>query len=567
MRDALALLRSGKVLLSTVSGVASTNGRMISYFDQDVDAIDIITTKSYQVVPTDGNREPVICETETGCFGNSVGLRNCGMEMAAEELGALREKGMRALLNVSLSANSEENFVILVKKLSPYADMLELNFSCPHAAKGFGSSIGCDAAIASHYVETIRREVPGLKVPLFVKLTPNVPSIGRIAKAVMDAGADGLSLINTVGPIVHIDPESGKPILQNSLGGKGGKSGKWVYQVAEKALAETREAVGKDVPIIAMGGVADGVQVAHLVSLGANAVGIGSALALVNQREWPLYLQAMKDDAISLLKGEKARSASAHFLRQGRAMEYKRHIVTEVERYGNDISIIHVDGSLPSKAGEFVFLWLPQIGEKPFSVASTDPLSFVIKKRGTFTTELCKLKTGDELYVRGLYGAPLKTTKSVHALLVAGGSGVAVLPMLARQLALQGTKETILVGTSAHVEGKPLLFDELSPYGDFTQISDDGKPGRVLDLLDDMKIELDTEVYIIGPTKFMAIAAERLRKKGVPAGNIMLSMEKMTRCGVGLCGECVTGHRLTCQWGTFMEYGYLKDQEPEVLGL
>ena len=161
-------------------------------------------------------------------FGNSVGLRNPGLEAALPLFQNLRQKGLRAWLNVSLSADNPEDFATLVRAFDNLADSVELNFSCPHAKSGYGASIGVDKGIASEYVRRICEIFPERDCLLFVKLTPNVDNIGEIAKAVIDAGADGISAINTVGPIVHVDPVSGKPILQNAIGGKGGMSGTWV---------------------------------------------------------------------------------------------------------------------------------------------------------------------------------------------------------------------------------------------------------------------------------------------------------------------------------------------------
>jgi dihydroorotate dehydrogenase (NAD+) catalytic subunit len=141
MKDVLQALsrrhleRNKEVLLTTVSGVASTKPALITYFDTKVPSIGIITTKSFQVEVNPGNREPVICETERGNFGNSVGLRNPGMEQALYELRKLRgEHVFNAFLNVSLSADSIEDFITLVKAFDEVADMVELNFSCPHAS-------------------------------------------------------------------------------------------------------------------------------------------------------------------------------------------------------------------------------------------------------------------------------------------------------------------------------------------------------------------------------------------------------------------------------------------------
>ncbi|MBP5161675.1 MAG: dihydroorotate dehydrogenase, partial [Spirochaetales bacterium] len=231
-----------KLHLATVSGVATTKPDLIRWFERNVPDVEIITTKSFQVRPNPGNREPVICETEEDNFGNSVGLRNPGMEVALPQLEKLRQEGLSRWLNVSVSADNPDDFTTLVRDFDHVADSIELNFSCPHAKAGFGASIGVDKNIASDYVRKICQDYPERKSLLFIKLTPNVDNIGEIAKAVIDAGADGITAINTVGPVLHVDPACGKPILQNALGGNGGKSGSWVYDRAIEAIREIRAA-------------------------------------------------------------------------------------------------------------------------------------------------------------------------------------------------------------------------------------------------------------------------------------------------------------------------------------
>ncbi|MFA5698509.1 MAG: dihydroorotate dehydrogenase [Sphaerochaeta sp.] len=560
-------LKGGRVLLSTVSGIASTNAAMIRYFDTDVEAIDIITTKSYQHEVNPGNREPIICEVEAGTFGNSVGLRNPGLDVALYELRQLRKSHQfRALLNVSLSASSPEDFVILVKAFDEVADLVELNFSCPHAEAGYGSTIGENLELAAHYVRFIKEHTTECKAPLFVKLTPNVEDIGSIAKAVVSAGADGLVAINTVGPLLHIDPVSKTPILQNNLGGKGGQSGKAVFPIALSAIASIRNAVGPSIPIIGMGGVDCAESALALLEAGANVIGIGSALGRVNQQEWPLYLKSLKDGIIHLQgKGSAPSLSAASFLADERQMAYRKHTVVEAQAYGSDTVILRLDGELPTQAGQFAFLWLPQIGEKPFSVAHNDPLTFVIKRRGPFSDALCSLHVGDDLYIRGLYGQGFDPPKTKKAILIGGGTGVAVLPALAEQLTDNGVELEILVGTSEVVEGPPLLEEQLSVFGAFTCVADNGKPARVLDLLSDRVFTEETAAYLVGPQIFMTLAARILLEQGVVEKNLFLSQELMTLCGIGMCGECVCGDRLTCQWGTFMEYTYLKENAPALL--
>lgn len=130
-------------------------------------------------------------------------------------------------------------------------------------------------------------------MPIFVKLTPNVEDIGAIASAVIEAGADGITAINTVGPKVYIEPHSGKPILQNKLGGKGGMSGSWVFPRALECIGQIRKAVGEEIPIIGMGGVMTGSQAAELVRAGADIIGIGSACGMLEQDDLKPFFKTL----------------------------------------------------------------------------------------------------------------------------------------------------------------------------------------------------------------------------------------------------------------------------------
>jgi dihydroorotate dehydrogenase (NAD+) catalytic subunit len=315
-----------------------------------------------------------------------------------------------------------------------------------------------------------------------------------------------------------------------------------------------------------MGGVSSGSEAAALIASGADAVGIGSALGTVDQKAWPEYLAAVKQEAEAILSGDNpTEEQSTSYIIKDRQMAYEKHHVVKSEQYGKDTRIITLDGTLNCKAGQFAFLWIPTIGEKPFSVAHNDPLTFIVKNRGPFSAELCALKAGDDVYVRGLYGAQLNNELTKKALLLGGGTGVAVLPSLADQLQGQGTEMSILVGTSESVEGKALLEEDLSSYGSFTCIADDGRPGRVLDLLDSIPLDEEQACYLVGPEVFMAIACRKLLARGIKEHNLYLSMERTTLCGIGMCGECACGDRLTCRWGTFMQYDYLAKEAPELI--
>ncbi len=552
MNKALSLLKGnhlrGNMVLATVSGVASTKTELVELFDKKIPAIDIITTKSFQVVATSGNREPVVCSPNEGDFGNSVGLRNPGMEVAYRELKALRDKGLRAILNISLAASNPEDFITLVKRFDPIADMLELNFSCPHAAAGFGSSIGTDVNIAREYTEKIVKACPNRNALLIVKLSPNVEDIGTIAKAVITSGADGIAAINTVGPKLYIQAEANAPILNNKVGNKGGASGEWVKKRAVEVIKEIRKAIGDEPIILGMGGVADELDARSMIASGADSVGIGSALSRVEPSMWQEYLQAIKS-------GNPARG----YLSKGNKLEYTSHEVISVAKHGEDVLILELSGTMDCHPGEFAFLWIPEKGEKPFSIARNNPLTFLIKKRGEFTSACFDLKVGDKVFTRGLYGKPMKIEYSKKALLLAGGSGVAVLPLIAERLKPLGVELDIRVGVVSKSKAKEPLEDILSSYGKYLSVADDGKPGRVLDFLDSSSITEDTKAYIVGPGKMMEVAAKRLECLGLADTSILLSMEKNTMCGIGMCGECVCGGKLPCKEGTFFTWRELKE--------
>ena len=556
--------KASAVSLATVSGVLSTKTNLVKYASSEL-GFDLVTTKSFQVVPNSGNREPIICQPEPFCFGNSVGLRNPGIDVAVKELEALRNNfEMPSLLNVSLSASSAEDFIILIKRVEHLADLVELNFSCPHASAGFGASIGCNLEIATEYVEKIMEAVTPSKTLVFVKLTPNVDNIGEIAKSVITAGADGIVAINTVGPKLYIEPHSNKPILQNKVGGKGGMSGKWVFERAIECIKEIRKAIGEDVPIIGMGGVSRGEDVAKMVEAGANVVGIGSAFGTVRQQNWLSYIKALRKDALKTLKQQNENTTDEYFINDVR-MKYEAKKIIGIEYISDDVIVLKLEGKMNFKAGEFVFLWLPDVGEKPFSLCLTFPVTFIIKKRGAFTEALFNKKVGDMVYIRGLYGSPLILPKTEKAILVAGGTGLALLPSLAKQLKEMSVNIVSYVGSSLPSSNykNNVIDEELASYGNFHLVHDDGVLGRVLNVLEKDIESLDDTVacYIVGPMIFMQKVASVFVAKGAKKELIYLSLEKNTMCGVGLCGECSCGNKLTCQTGTFISLKELEKME------
>ena len=555
--ELLGRLRAPGLKLGTVSGVLTTRPRLIEWADANLPEIELITTKSYQVRPNPGNREPILVEPQAGCFGNAVGLRNPGVSEGLRELEALRRgRKLRCLLAVSLSADCVEDFVLLARRFTAVADLLELNFSCPHARAGYGSAIGADAEAVRDFVRAIRRATPA---PLFAKLTPNVADIGAIALAAVTAGADGIAAINTLGPEVFREPLTGLPVLSNPNGHKGGKSGRWIRETALRAVAEVRRAVGPEVPILGMGGVATGEDARNLAAAGADVVGIGSAFARVaRQSGWPGYLRALKADALG--GGREAET----FLARRSKMEYRAFRVSEARDLSGGLRLLRLDGELGARAGEFAFLFLPGIGEKPFSVARTSPLSFLVRRRGAFTEGLFRLAAGERLWVRGTYGAPAPVSRHPQAYLVAGGTGLAVVPSLAAMLRERGKRVELYYGVFEAQEGSALEALGLDRDIASLCVPDSGRPGRVLEV---MAEELtgrgpaaarSAGFYNIGPHPFIEKAMQVEEGLGADPADIFTCLETLTMCGVGLCGGCECGGRLLCKEGTFVSLQYLR---------
>ena len=242
-------------------------GREYSQFF-DLSELGGICAKGLTLLPREGNPAPRIAETPMGIL-NSVGLQNPGVDaFITEELPFLRQFDTKVIANIS--GNTPEEYGIMCEKLAGAGvDMIEVNISCPNVKAG-GLAYGTRPELAAEVTQMAKSHAG--KVPVMVKLSPNVTDITLIAKAVADAGADAVSLINTlVG--MRIDIESRRPILHQNTGGLSGPA---VLPVAVRMVWEVANAV--KLPILGMGGVAKGEDAAQLMLAGASAVAVGTAL-------------------------------------------------------------------------------------------------------------------------------------------------------------------------------------------------------------------------------------------------------------------------------------------------
>ncbi|MFO3719066.1 dihydroorotate dehydrogenase [Staphylococcus felis] len=233
----------------------------------DLSELGAIMVKAATKEARFGNETPRVAETDSGMI-NAIGLQNPGVHHIIEhELKALEQYDVPIIANVAGSI--EEDYVYVAEHISkaPNVKALELNISCPNVKEG-GMQFGVDPQVAAK----LTRKVKAVSsVPVYVKLSPNVTNIVEMAKAISQY-ADGLTMINTLVGL-RIDANTGRPIIHNVVGGLSGPA---IKPVALRMVFEVRKAL-PEIPIIAMGGIQNEQDVIDFVSVGADAVAVGTA--------------------------------------------------------------------------------------------------------------------------------------------------------------------------------------------------------------------------------------------------------------------------------------------------
>ncbi len=234
----------------------------------DLNILGAIATKGVTREPRFGNPTPRIAEGPAGMI-NSVGLENPGLDrVLAEEFPRLRERFHRPIL-ANICGFSIEEYAENSRRVSRESDaeLLEINISCPNVQHG-GMSFGATPEGAAAVTAAVRQVTDK---PIFMKLSPNVADIAAVAKACEEAGADGVSLINTL-LAMRIDLRTRRPVLANVMGGLSGPA---VFPVALRMVWQVYNAV--KIPIIGLGGVSSARDVVEMILAGATAVQVGAA--------------------------------------------------------------------------------------------------------------------------------------------------------------------------------------------------------------------------------------------------------------------------------------------------
>lgn len=519
------------------SGIVSTAVPIMQYIFDHMPQVGVVTTKSIGLESRDGNREPVLSQYAPGCFVNAVGLTNPGAIKSAELMAQLKIPEDRFLLT-SIFGGSIEEFVEVAKIMAPVSDGLELNLSCPHAS-GYGMAMGQDPELVREITAAVKAVVD---IPVIPKLTPNTPNIADIAIAAVAGGADGLCAINTVGP--GYTSAHGHPVLSN---GAGGLSGKGILPIGLKCVREI--AAATNCPIIGSGGVSSADDVRAFFDAGATVVSIGSTLIGMTSDEIQDYFEVLESE----LAGSK-QSAEA-LVRYDIDMSFAPVTLVKNERVCHDITILTFDRKIDIQAGEFIFLWIPGLGEKPFSALTDDPFSLVVIDVGVFTHALMDLPVGTEAYVRGPHGIPAAPEEGQKIMCVAGGTGLAAVYQLARDF----PNTEIFTGARS---AERLYFVEecrqIAPLHIATDDGSEGFHGFVTEMLRERlqgmsDAQLRTLVFYNCGPEAMVHAAVAVQREFCEPHQILTAIDYLTKCGVGICGACATpdGRRL-CVDGPFL---------------
>lgn len=232
-----------------------------------------VTTKSCSLKPRPGYPNPVVLDWGQGLI-NAVGLSNPGVEVMVEEIRAAKEQlqPLGVPVIASIFAEAIYDFGTIARFISEAEpDLIEVNISCPNIDDRYRQMFAANPYVAA---QVTRRVKQNTDVPVLVKLSPNVTDVSEIAQAVVEAGADGITAINSLGPGIVIDVETCQPVLSH---GTGGVSGPGIRPIAVRCVRDICQAV--DVPLVAVGGVTTGRDVVEMILVGATAVGIASAVS------------------------------------------------------------------------------------------------------------------------------------------------------------------------------------------------------------------------------------------------------------------------------------------------
>lgn len=246
-----------------------------------------VTAKSLFLEERPGHPNPTVL-TYPGGMINAIGLCGEGIRAAKHEFEIFKKKCPNNPLIGSIAGKNIKEYVEVAEIMDSYpVDMIELNFSCPNVDDEMGRPIACDPSMTAIATKEVKRITDK---PIAVKLSPNVPNIGLIAKKAQEAGADAITAINTVGPGMLIDIHMRRPVLANKVGGVGGMG---IKPIAIRCVYDIYKNV--QIPIIGTGGISNGKDAIEMMMAGASLLGIGSAITYHDMKAFGMITDKIHD--------------------------------------------------------------------------------------------------------------------------------------------------------------------------------------------------------------------------------------------------------------------------------
>jgi dihydroorotate dehydrogenase (NAD+) catalytic subunit len=511
------------------SGVIATNSDTARWMLDTVPQIGAVVGKSTTIEPREGNREDIFDQPTRNSGWNAVGFTNPGLEATIKDFQELKQSFPKGIFFMPQIGESEpQKFAYCIKEFEKYdaADGYEVNVSCGHAVEG-GIKLSQPDTLELIF-SSMRKET---EKPLIVKVNAGASLLEDLVKAAIAGGANAVSLINTLmGP---------NPEMKNKFGGF---SGPPIFPVLCKILKMIRKIT--DVPLLAMGGIAGASDIRKLEGIDKNLFyEIGTSLAEMSSEEIKEFFMQLE---IDLKQGtDKARSMTE----KKKALRYRPFIIKDIVPINESLKLFRFYENLDAGTGQYVFLKTgdARINEekkddeysKPFSVANDkDCLELVIRKVGAATHKIFDLSRNNVVRIKGPFGRAFSFPDDETVIYVGAGCGIA--PMHHAAGHHNGTRIFILGARTA----KELLYlEQFRRMGEVLASTDDGSEGFhgfVSELLYKYlkeKNPSNVSFFNCGPEIAMK-KAEEIEKKYTLPEKIYHLVERMTCCGVGICGKC-----------------------------
>lgn len=507
------------------SGVVATNADVARWMLTRIDSLGFYVGKSTTIEGTSGYAEDILVQPTADSLWNAVGYANPGLDETVatfESLAAAVPEGV--FLMPQIGESTAERFVRCVTAfdhLGSAVDGIELNLSCPHADKA-GILIGSDAESVTEIVGACREATDK---PIVVKVNAGVPDVIAVVRAAVDAGADALSLVNTLG--------GPNPELSN---GYGGLSGRPLFPVLIETLARLRRET--DIPVIAMGGVGSAADIRRVDEIAPDApIAIGSVLAELDSAGIVEYFRRLESDL------ETGEDEAHRLVVEKEALEYHPFVLRSKEKLAPDLALLTFHESMPARPGQFVFVKTARDQSKPYSVASNENggLELLVRGVGNASRALAATEPGAVLRIRGPYGRAFSFPRNASVIFVGAGCGIA--PILRAAQSHVGPRRFAL-GTRSVAE--TAFLDRLEALGPVVLATEDGSSGlegvavdALERLLAEEPAEADTVFYNCGP-EIVLSQVDAVERRIVSPERIYHVVERITACGIGICGKCAT---------------------------